>query len=134
MNKSIKNRNNKYKIRIGVTLSYNQLSLGYHSFQVGCIFAEFDLFNPSIFMQNYIYINSCKFDRNIRYNYHGSRSRAKKISFQPTPLSFFHYSPIKLLSFSLSHHPALSNITINFLKWKILRKKGITRKQGGKVL
>ena len=49
--KSIKNRNNKYKIRIGVNLGYYYLSLGYHRFQIGCIFAEFDLFKPTTFIQ-----------------------------------------------------------------------------------
>ena len=39
---------------IGVNLSYNQLSLGYHRFQIGCIFAEFDLFKPTTFIQNSI--------------------------------------------------------------------------------
>ena len=34
-------------------------------------------------------------DRNIRYNFHGSRSRAKVTRFQPIPLSFFLYSPFK---------------------------------------
>ena len=52
MNYIIKNRNNKYKIRLN--LSYNSLSLGYHRFQIGCMFAEFDLFKPSTFIQNCI--------------------------------------------------------------------------------
>ena len=34
-------------------------------------------------------------DKNIRYKFHGSRSIAKVISFQPKPLSFFLYSPFK---------------------------------------
>ena len=35
------------------------VSLGYIRFQIGCIFAEYDLFKPTISMQNclYIYMN-----------------------------------------------------------------------------
>ena len=31
--------------------------MGYHRFQIGCIFAKFDLFKPTTFIQNCIYIN-----------------------------------------------------------------------------
>ena len=34
-----------------------QLALGYLRFQIGCIFAEYDLFNPTISIQNCIYMN-----------------------------------------------------------------------------
>ena len=36
-------------------------------------------------------------DRNIRYNFHGSRSRAIVISFQPTPFHFSFTVPLKYL-------------------------------------
>ena len=42
--KSIKNLKKNYKIIIRENLSYNQVSLGYRRFQIGCAFAEYDLF------------------------------------------------------------------------------------------
>ena len=51
--KSIKNRNNKYKSKPNLQLA----SLGYHRFQIGCLFAEYDLFKPTTFIQNCTYIN-----------------------------------------------------------------------------
>ena len=40
-------------------------------------------------------------DRNIRYDFHGSRSRAKVISFQPIPSFIFLHSPFKLTMWRL---------------------------------
>ena len=37
---------------IGENLSYNKLSLGYHFFQIDCVFAEYDLFKSTISIQN----------------------------------------------------------------------------------
>ena len=48
--------NEKWKIIIaGATLS-SQASLGYFRSQIGFVFAEYDLSQPTIFIQNYIYI------------------------------------------------------------------------------
>ncbi len=33
-----------------------QAPLGYRRFQIGCVFAEYDLFKPTIFIQKFIYI------------------------------------------------------------------------------
>ena len=35
----------------------SQVSVGYSLFQIGFIFAEYDLFKPTIFIQNCIYMN-----------------------------------------------------------------------------
>ena len=40
-------------------------------------------------------------DRNIRYNFYGSRSRAKVISFQPVPPFIFLYSCFNQLCYSI---------------------------------
>ncbi len=62
------------------------------------ILAEYDLFKTTISIQNCIYMNflinlsqftSISRDRNIRYNFHGSQSKAKVKCFQPIHLSFF---------------------------------------------
>jgi len=93
--KSIENRNNKYKSKPKLQLAFSGIS----SFSdYSCLFAEYDLFKPTTFIQNCIYINFridliqlyINFrDRNIRYDFHGSRSRAKVISFQPIPPFIF---------------------------------------------
>ena len=31
--------------------------MGYNRFQIGCVFAEYDLFKPTTFIQNCIYMN-----------------------------------------------------------------------------
>ena len=51
--KSIKNRNNKYKSKPNLQSAFSGIS----SFSYGCLFAEFDLFKPTTFIQNCIYIN-----------------------------------------------------------------------------
>jgi len=51
--KSNKNRNNKHKSKPNL----QKLSLEYYRFQIGCLFAEFDLFKPTSFIQNCININ-----------------------------------------------------------------------------
>ena len=53
--KSIENRKkNKYESNTNLPLAF---SMGYHRFQIGCLFAEYDLFKPTTFIQNCIYIN-----------------------------------------------------------------------------
>jgi len=51
--KSIENRNNKYKSKPNLQLAFSGIS----SFQIGCLFAEYDRFKPTTFIQNCIYIN-----------------------------------------------------------------------------
>ena len=55
---SIKNKNKNYKIIIGENLSYKYVSLGYLRFQIGCVFAEYDLCKLTISIQNCRYIIS----------------------------------------------------------------------------
>ena len=45
------------KIIIGENLSYNEVSLGYRCFQIGCVFAEHDLLNLYFYTKLYIYMN-----------------------------------------------------------------------------
>ena len=52
----------------------------------------------------------------------GRDQELKRLVFSLHPFHFSITVPVNF-SLSLSHHPSLSNITINFLKWKILRKK-----------
>ena len=50
--KSIKNKNNKCKSKPNIQLAIS----GYHRFQIGCLFSEFDLFKPTNFYTKlYIY-------------------------------------------------------------------------------
>ena len=35
------------------------ISLGYRCFQIACIFVEYDSFKPTIFIQNFKYIDFC---------------------------------------------------------------------------
>ena len=61
-------------------------------------------------------------DRNSRYNFHGSRSRAKVISFQPIP-PFFLYSPFNLLLYllpysSLTPIPPISLLFFSFTSYR----------------
>ena len=51
--KSIKNRNNKYKSKPKLQLAFSGIS----SFSDWLYIAEFDLFKPTTFIQNCIYIN-----------------------------------------------------------------------------
>ena len=44
---------------IGENFNYNQLSLGKLRFQIGCVFAEYDLFKPTKTIRNCIYMNFC---------------------------------------------------------------------------
>jgi len=37
--------------------SDSQAPVGYNRFQIGCVLAEYDLFKPTTFIQNYIYMN-----------------------------------------------------------------------------
>ena len=54
---SIKNKNKNYRKIVGGNLSYDLFTLGYLRFQIGCIFAEYDLIKPTISIQNCIYRN-----------------------------------------------------------------------------
>ena len=56
----IKNEKLLIQIMIGANLSYLGFSAGYRRFQIGCVFAEYNLFKPTIFKQNFIYIIFCK--------------------------------------------------------------------------
>ena len=66
------------QVIIGANLSYNQVSLRYCRFLIGCAFAEYDLFKPTyIFIQN--------FNQLLRH-----------LGFSLYPFSFILYSPFKL--------------------------------------
>ena len=79
--------------------TYQHLSYVNICFQIGCVFAEYDQFKPTISIQNCIFWNFCinvtqfyiNFSRQEHqiYNFHGLRSRAKVISFQPIPSFIF---------------------------------------------
>jgi len=63
-NISIKDKIKNYTIIIGGNLCYNKNFPGYLHFQIGCGFAEYDLFKPSKFyIKLYIYEFSYEFDR-----------------------------------------------------------------------
>ena len=68
-------KNHKIQIIIGANLSF-QVPLGYRCFQIGCLFAEYDLFKPSISIRNFIYIN---FRSNLTHFYSTSRDRINQI-------------------------------------------------------
>ena len=53
--KSIENRHNKYKRKPKLQLAFSGIS----SFLDWLLIAEYDLFKPTTFLQNCIYINFC---------------------------------------------------------------------------
>ena len=69
--------------------------MGYLHFQIGCIFAKYDLFKPAMSIQNCIYMNFrinltqfyINFSRDITFM--GRDKRAEVISFQPLPPFIF---------------------------------------------
>ena len=69
-------------------------SLGYSRYQIGCIFADYDLFKTiESYIKSFILISRY---RNIRYNFYSSRSTPKMLGFSSLyHLSFSLYSPFK---------------------------------------
>ena len=45
------------------------MSLGYLRFQIGCVFAKYDLFKPTISIQNYIYIYEFSYKDTVLYQF-----------------------------------------------------------------
>ena len=90
--------------------------MGYHRFQIGCLFSEFDLSKPTTFIQNCIYINFCinltklyiNFSRYSDMIFRGRDRELKWLAFSIHPLSFFLYSPFKRLGHSF---PTGSSVT-----------------------
>ena len=63
-------------------------------------FAEYDLFKPTIFIHNFIFIDFRIILTQVCINFlrpgsHGYRSTPKMLGFSPYPLLFFLYSPFK---------------------------------------
>ena len=81
--------------------------MGYHRFQIGCVFVEYDLFNTTTFIQNCIYMNfRIKFTqfyinflrRNFTYRWLICIVQCLRFSgFILYPLSYFLYSPFNAL-------------------------------------
>ena len=84
----------------------SQAPLGYRCFLIGCVFVEYDLFyttnliqNQNMFLYNfdtvlYQFLEAETSERNLI-----SLNQLLRFSVQPLPLSFFLYSPFKLIQF-----------------------------------
>ena len=96
--------------------------MGYRRFKIGCVFAKYDLFKPTIFIQHSINVHFCINLTQFYINFlrpehqvelYGSRSTPKMLRFQPIPSFSFMLSIVSLMSIDLQH---FSNI---YSSWNI---------------
>ena len=100
----MQNKNDKI-IKVANLLDF-QAPVGYNLFQIGCIFAEYELLKPTTSIQNWIYKFLYNFDT-VLYQFLvtgtsdrcliGIVQRLRFSGFILYPLSFFLYSPFKCL-------------------------------------